>query len=434
MKPTAVVTVFLMNAGKVALVKRSGRVGTYRGLWSGISGYLEGDPDRHFRVELAEETSLTDDDYTLLRKAPPVAVTDAEQGREWAVYPFVCEVHDPGRIRLDWENTELAWVTPTDMAHLPTVPALWEVYVRVSELGFLREVEAFVAELATDKTSGARELALGCLDFLLRICRSSTAATAAVLTGDIADAARRLRRVRPSMVIIDRTLRMLLDDIPPLTNIDTARDELASVIERHRQALGQAVHQASTHLAEIVPEATCLMLHSYSSSIIHTLAGLHCRGCRVIVTESRPGLEGRRTAELCAQAGLSVRLITDASVFAALKDVDMVLMGADAVTIDGCVINKMGSAAIACCAHALGVPVYILAECRKIVPAAESPSLEQGAASDVWEAPPEGVMVANGIFERVPPVYIRGIILEDGIFRPGDITQKCCEFRAGTCR
>jgi len=434
MKPTEVVTVFLMSAGKVALVKRSAHVGTYQGLWSGISGYLEGDPDRHFRIELAEETSLTDEDYTLLRKAPSVAVMDGAQGREWVVYPFVCEVHDPERIRLDWENTELTWVTPKEIELLPTVPALWEVYVRVSELGLLKDVEAFTAELAADKTSGARELALGCLDFLLRLCRSSTAATADVLMSDITEAVHRLRRVRPSMVIIDRTLRMLLDNIPSLTGIDTAREELASVIERHRQALDQAVDHAIAHLTEIVPKAQSLMLHSYSSSITKALVRLKRLGCRVIVTESRPGLEGRHMAARCAQVGLPVRLITDASVFSALNEVDMVLMGADAVTTDGGVINKMGSSAIACCAHALGVPVYVLAECRKIVPADEAPFLEQGAISDVWEAPPEGVMVANGIFERVPPAYIQGIILEDGVFTPGDITQKCCEFREDTCR
>ncbi|MEN6474859.1 MAG: NUDIX domain-containing protein [Syntrophaceae bacterium] len=434
MNPIAVVTVFLISAGKVALVKRSARVGTYQGLWSGISGYLEGDPDRHFRVELAEETSLADDDYTLLRKAPPVAVTDDAQGRQWAVYSFVCEVHDPEHIRLDWENTELKWVAPTDISGLPTVPGLWEVYVRVSELGLMREVEAFAAELAADTTHGAHELANACLDFLLRLCRSSTAVTSETLITDISDAAQRLRRIRPSMVIIDRTLRMFLDDIPTSASIDAARAGLTAVIERHRQALEEAAHQAIAQLTKLIPEGKCLLLHSYSSSIAKALAGLKLRGCRVIVTESRPGLEGRHTATLCALAGLPVQLITDASVFAALKRVDMVLMGADAITTDGGVINKMGSSTIACCAHALGIPVYILAESRKIVPVDEAPSLEQGMNAEVWETPPAGVMIENGTFERIPPSYIRGVIIEDGVFKPGDIAQKCCEFRKDSCR
>jgi len=434
MSPTPVVTVFLTSAGKVALVKRGTRVGTYQGLWSGISGYLEGDPDRHFRVELAEETSLTDEDYTLVRKAPPVAVTDVAQGREWAVYPFVCEVHDPGRIRLDWENTELRWVTPLEITQLPTVPGLWEVYLRVSEQGLERELDAFAAALSADTVHGARELASACLDFLARVCRNSTAATAQTLAGDVIGAANRLRGLRPSMVMIERTLRLLVCDVPDSPTIDAARAGWESVIERHRRSLDTAVEQTIAQLAKIIPEGKCLLLHSYSSSIAKALLTFQRLGSRVITTESRPGLEGRHTAELCARIGLPVRLITDASVFSVLSEVDMVLMGADAVTADGGVINKMGSSAIACCAHALGVPVYILAEGRKIIPADEAPELERGTPSDVWEAPPAGVTVENKVFERIPPAYIRGIILEDGVFRPGDIWQKCSEFRNGSCR
>lgn len=424
MKPTAVVTVFLVSDGKVALVKRSHRVGTYQGLWSGISGYLEGDPNRHFAVELSEETALTAGDYTLLRKAEPVSITDDEHARQWLVYPFLCEVHDPARIRLDWENTALHWVEPEQIAHLPTVPGLWEVYVQVSELAVSAAIDACVHELASDRTHGACQLALAGLDFLARLCRTSTAATAAVLTTDIKAAIERLRLVRPTMVVIDRTLLVLLNDIPDCATIDAARAGILASIEVHRQAFEQAVDRAVAQLAKIVPEGACLLLHSFSSMVVKALPFLKRQGCRLVVTESRPGFEGRVLAVLASQKGLSVRLITDASIFAMLKDVHMVLMGADAILSDGGAINKMGSGAIACCAHALGVPVYILAERRKIVPAEEAPPLEQGTTSEVWDAPPPGVMVANDTFERIPPAYIKGILLEDGIFEPGLIAQR----------
>ena len=104
------------------------------------------------------------------------------------------------------------------------------------------------------------------------------------------------------------------------------------------------------------------------------------------------------------------------------------------LSADGVVINKTGSAALACCAHALNVPVYILAERRKLVPAERATHLEQGAASEVWDAPPAGVTVENLVFERVPSTYIRGVILEDGVWGPGDMAQKCCEFQENTCR
>jgi hypothetical protein len=131
MKEIHVVTVFLMHSGRVALVRRSDKVGTYRGRYSGISGYLEGDPDRHFKTELKEETSLEPDDYKLLKKGGTIKVTDENLGKSWVVHPYLCEVRDPSRIRLDWENTELIWIEPDRMTGLDTVPSLKEVFDEV---------------------------------------------------------------------------------------------------------------------------------------------------------------------------------------------------------------------------------------------------------------------------------------------------------------
>ena len=44
-----VVTAFLRARGKILIVRRSRKVGTYQGRWSGISGYLE-DPTPHAQV------------------------------------------------------------------------------------------------------------------------------------------------------------------------------------------------------------------------------------------------------------------------------------------------------------------------------------------------------------------------------------------------
>ena len=131
MKETHVVTVFLIHKGRVALVRRSDRVSTYRGCFSGISGYLEGDPDDHFQTELKEETGLEPDDYILLKKGGTLKVIDKNLGKSWIVHPYLCEVKDPSRIKLDWENTELIWIEPNKMADFNTVPSLKEAFDEV---------------------------------------------------------------------------------------------------------------------------------------------------------------------------------------------------------------------------------------------------------------------------------------------------------------
>ena len=62
-----VVTAFLRHAGKILLVRRSGKVGSYQGCWSAISGYLEDStPLAQAQREIAEETGLTAADIQLI--------------------------------------------------------------------------------------------------------------------------------------------------------------------------------------------------------------------------------------------------------------------------------------------------------------------------------------------------------------------------------
>ncbi|RCX30759.1 NUDIX domain-containing protein [Thioalbus denitrificans] len=122
-----VVTAFLRHGDRVLLVRRSGRVGTYQGLWSGISGYLEdADPLDQARREVEEETGIPSAVPRLVSAAPPLEIEDAAVGRCWVVHPFLFEVDDPDAVRLDWENLELRWVRPADLGEYATVPALAE--------------------------------------------------------------------------------------------------------------------------------------------------------------------------------------------------------------------------------------------------------------------------------------------------------------------
>ncbi|QBQ54527.1 NUDIX domain-containing protein [Nitrosococcus wardiae] len=124
-----VVTVFLEHQGKILLVRRSQRVGSYQGRWSGISGYLE-DPTPLAQAlrEIQEETGLKGADVTLLKSGPPLSVDDPDSPVLWKVHPFLFLVEHPETIRLNWENTRLCWVALSALSDYSTVPALAQVY------------------------------------------------------------------------------------------------------------------------------------------------------------------------------------------------------------------------------------------------------------------------------------------------------------------
>ena len=127
-----VVTVFLTHGSKILVLKRSREVGTYKGHWAGVSGYLESDdPRKQAYTEMDEEVGLSEQDVTLLKAGKPFEIVDDAQGLAWRVHPLLFAVHEPDKIRLDWENIARRWIFPAEIVGLHTVPALREALEQV---------------------------------------------------------------------------------------------------------------------------------------------------------------------------------------------------------------------------------------------------------------------------------------------------------------
>jgi 8-oxo-dGTP pyrophosphatase MutT (NUDIX family) len=127
-KETPVVTSFLEDEeGRVLLVRRSEKVGSYQGQWSGISGYQEEPtPLAQAVKEIQEETGIAPEDLSLVAEGGPVYVRHGEE--VFVVHPFRFRVPHPP-VRLDWENVESEWVPPSEIPLRSTVPKLdraWE--------------------------------------------------------------------------------------------------------------------------------------------------------------------------------------------------------------------------------------------------------------------------------------------------------------------
>jgi 8-oxo-dGTP diphosphatase len=129
-----VVTCFLEHDGKVMILRRSERVGTYQGKWAGVSGYIEegSSPSEQARTEMREEAGLGADDVELVQAGQPLEVVDTELGRKWIVHPFRFKVLKPDKITIDWEHTEAKWIDFEDIGRHETVPNLCETWQRVA--------------------------------------------------------------------------------------------------------------------------------------------------------------------------------------------------------------------------------------------------------------------------------------------------------------
>jgi 8-oxo-dGTP diphosphatase len=126
-----VVTCFLESGGEILILRRSGEVGSYRGSWAGVSGYIESTADEQALTEIEEETNLRRDEVELIKRGEPLAVEDEGLGTRWLVHPYLFRIKDRDKIRIDWEHKEARWIKPKDIGNYQTVPKLKEALSRV---------------------------------------------------------------------------------------------------------------------------------------------------------------------------------------------------------------------------------------------------------------------------------------------------------------
>ena len=126
-----VVTCFLESDGEILVLRRSGQVGSYRGRWAGVSGYVETTPDEQALVEIREEVGLGGEDLIFIRKGEPLSVEDEKFNTKWIVHPYLFRIGDRDKIGINWEHKETRWIKPGEMINYHTVPMLNEALARV---------------------------------------------------------------------------------------------------------------------------------------------------------------------------------------------------------------------------------------------------------------------------------------------------------------
>jgi methylthioribose-1-phosphate isomerase len=148
---------------------------------------------------------------------------------------------------------------------------------------------------------------------------------------------------------------------------------------------------------------------------------------KVYATESRPVLQGARlTAYELSNDGFDVTLIPDTAVGLAMQKglIDRVVVGADRITSDGHVFNKIGTFQVATLAKKHGIPFYVAAPLStfdfetnwKKVKIEERSDQEVKSIGGTQIAP-SSVSVFNPAFDCTPPDLISAIICEEAVLK-----------------
>jgi translation initiation factor eIF-2B subunit delta len=235
--------------------------------------------------------------------------------------------------------------------------------------------------------------------------------------GLLVEAARALVQAQPAMApIFTLANRVLL----------AGGERTPAVCHDFLSRIETAGRAAGEHAASLIRPGASVLTHSFSSTVLGALLLANRAGRRfdVICTESRPVGEGAELAKRLAREGVSVRLVVDAAAYSFLRECRLVLVGADAVGRRG-LVNKIGTAAVALAARALGVRVYAVCGPEKFLPAAYEPPPEPPKDSaEILEEQVPGLTPVNYYFESTPLEYLTGVVTEEGVLAPADLESR----------
>jgi ribose 1,5-bisphosphate isomerase len=206
-------------------------------------------------------------------------------------------------------------------------------------------------------------------------------------------------------------------------------DDLRNTVIRNAEDFIDRSNRATQLIGQIgarrVNDGDRILTHCNSSVALSVIRTAFKEGKRISVfaTESRPWRQGLITVRELAEDGIPVTMIVDSAVRWIMKDIDLVIVGADTIASNGAVINKIGTSQIALVAHEARVPFVVCAETYKfssMTLSGKPVKIEERSTEEVAGPGelPEGVEVLNPVFDATPPEYIDYIVTEIGLIPP----------------
>lgn len=295
----------------------------------------------------------------------------------------------------------------------------------------LVNIAQVVQDIKDIKIQGATNIAKSAFDVLITESKNQTFDSSEEFLTFIESAMQMLISARP-------TEPMLFNGMDYIkSQIATCKDNLCDSIQKtviesatyYLNLIKETAERAILNGLGIINDGDNVLTHCHSTSAVKTLALHKVKGLKfkVFNTETRPLYQGRKTAKDLIEEWIDVTMVVD-GVAPFLMDeesgtdlmMDCVIIGCDAIKLDGGVINKVWSYAVGLSALYANVPVYIAGNLLK-VDVHDTIQIEQRHSHEVWEDAPDNLDFLNFAFDKIPPKFIRGIITEFGIIKPREI-------------
>lgn len=188
------------------------------------------------------------------------------------------------------------------------------------------------------------------------------------------------------------------------------------------------------NMADLIPNNGTIMTQCFAGTVVGTMLR-ECRksgkDIKVICAETRPYYQGARlTASVAYDMGFDVTVISDnmPAYTMLTKKIDLFTSASDVITLDGHIVNKVGTFQMALAANYYGIPYYVTGT--------PDPDHKDISSVEIEERDPQLVIeslgqqiVMDGVkgyypaFDVTPPKLCTGIVTDKGVFSPKELIK-----------
>jgi len=210
-----------------------------------------------------------------------------------------------------------------------------------------------------------------------------------------------------------------------VSNFEDVQSVLVAKGEKFLENVLAARKKILLYSFPFINEGVTILTHSMSTNVEQVLnyAKSLNKSFKVFVTQSMPDESGSKMIEKLKQKNIFATMILDSAVAYAMEQVDIVLLGAEGITANGGIINKIGCYQICMAAKFLKKPVYIVSESikfSKVFP------LKQDDIPKVFRYKPslEDTLSEHPRVDYTPPDLIDVLITDLGVLTPSTVTEE----------
>jgi ribose 1,5-bisphosphate isomerase len=266
-------------------------------------------------------------------------------------------------------------------------------------------LESLVKRIKSLKIQGAKQIAIESLKFLRALAKKKG------FGRDFNSSMNKLEKARPTAVVLHNCLEII------------KKEKDVKTINKLLRQLNQSTKEIARRGSRLIKNNSTIMTHCHSGEALAVIKHAWKEGKKINIyaTETEPKEQGIITAKELARLKIPVVLIVDSCIEYFMKDVDLVIVGSDAIRKEG-IVNKIGTYPLAVVAKEHKKPFYVVGNTLKL-DKRKKIVIEERSPHEIYDERMKTMEIRNPAFDITPWKFVKRVVTEKGIMTPGNIKK-----------